>query len=221
MGAPYHPSTNGQVERYVQTFKQKLKALKCPTSQFNLEIGNILLTYRKMLHPSTGQSPSMLMFGRQIRSRIDLMLPKNEIKHASDLTVKDFMTEIEIVEKAGKLRYTVRLDDGRLWERHVDHIAGVGAHLPEDSVNTPREVVDTERAFLTVPATSPVASAPEPTGQVSVGQHPVTPSQPSESLTDIVPGLIAGPSTPTAIKPSDEPLRRSKRSIKVPQRLNL
>ncbi|XP_055523157.1 uncharacterized protein K02A2.6-like [Wyeomyia smithii] len=88
MGAPYHPSTNGQAKRYVQTFKQKLKALMCPTSQFNLEIGNILLTYRKMLHHSTGQSPSMLMFGQQIRSRIDLMLPKNEIRHAFDLTVK-------------------------------------------------------------------------------------------------------------------------------------
>nr|XP_029711531.1 uncharacterized protein K02A2.6-like [Aedes albopictus] len=82
MGAPYHPSTNGQAERYVQTFKQKLKALKCPKSEFNLELSNILLTYRKMLHPSTGQSPSMLMFGRQIRSRLDLMLPKNEPKPA-------------------------------------------------------------------------------------------------------------------------------------------
>ncbi|XP_055522875.1 uncharacterized protein LOC129717057 [Wyeomyia smithii] len=174
---------------------------------------------------------------RQIRSRIDLMLPKNEIRHASDLTVeelhdgdrvrvRDFLSRDKwkfgrIVEKAGKLRYTVRLDDGRLWERHVDYIVGVGAHLPEDLVNTPREVVDTERAFLTVPATSPVARAPEYTGQVSVGQRPVTPSQPSESLTDIVPELIAGPSTTTAIKPADEPLRGSKRSIKVPQRLNL
>lgn len=32
-------------------FQQKLKALKSPKSKFNLKISNILLTYRKMLHP--------------------------------------------------------------------------------------------------------------------------------------------------------------------------
>ncbi|XP_062542178.1 uncharacterized protein LOC134210171 [Armigeres subalbatus] len=75
MGAPYHPATNGQAERYVQTFKHKLKALRCSKSQLDVELANILMTYRKMIHPSTGQSPSMMMFGRQIRSRLDLMLP--------------------------------------------------------------------------------------------------------------------------------------------------
>lgn len=77
MGAPYYHATNGQAERYVQTFKQKLKALKCPKANVNTELANSLLTYRKTKHPSTGQSPSMLMFGRQIRSRLDLLLPKN------------------------------------------------------------------------------------------------------------------------------------------------
>ncbi|XP_062539129.1 uncharacterized protein K02A2.6-like [Armigeres subalbatus] len=155
MGAPYHPSTNGQAERYVQTFKQKLKALKCPKSDFNMEISNILLTYRKMLHPSTGQSPSTLMFGRQIRSRIDLMLPKNEPKSTNDIAVRlfkdgdrvrvrgflsrDKWKSGKIVEEAGKLRYLVRLDDGRVWERQIDHISGVGAHLREELVNTPRD----------------------------------------------------------------------------------
>nr|XP_029715899.1 uncharacterized protein K02A2.6-like [Aedes albopictus] len=134
MGALYHPSTNGQAERHVKTFKQKLKALKCPKSEFNLELSNILLTYRKMLHPSTDQSPSMLMFGRQIRSRLDLMLPKNEPKPAENLTVRvrvrDFLLRDKwkfgrIAEKVGKLRYSVRLDDGSNWERHIDHIAGI------------------------------------------------------------------------------------------------
>ncbi|XP_062538906.1 uncharacterized protein K02A2.6-like [Armigeres subalbatus] len=184
MGAPYHPSTNGQAERYVQTFKQKLKAMKCPKSEFNMEISNILLTYRKMLHPSTGQSPSMLMFGRQIRSRIDLMLPKNEPTSTKDIAVRlfkdgdrvrvrDFLSRDKwkfgkIVEKAGKLRYLVRLDDGRVWERHIDHIAGVGAHLREELVNTPREEVNTERMAFTVPVSAPVATAIESAGEVAV-----------------------------------------------------
>ncbi|XP_055585283.1 uncharacterized protein K02A2.6-like [Uranotaenia lowii] len=122
MGAPYHPATNGQAERYVQTFKQKLKALKCSKSQLNLELSNILLTYRKMLHPTTGQSPSMLMCGRQIRSRLDLMLPKNEIiaptnyavrqfEDGDRVRVRDFLSKDKwkfgrIIEKVGKLRYS-------------------------------------------------------------------------------------------------------------------
>ncbi|XP_065091613.1 uncharacterized protein K02A2.6-like [Ochlerotatus camptorhynchus] len=84
MGAPYHPETNGQAERYVQTFKQKLKALKCVNSQLNLE-----LTYRKMIHPSTGKSPSLL--GQQIRSKTDLLLPKNETSSKADIVVRQFL----------------------------------------------------------------------------------------------------------------------------------
>ncbi|XP_062709500.1 uncharacterized protein K02A2.6-like [Aedes albopictus] len=90
MGAPYHPATNGQAERYVQTLKQKLKSLKCTKAQLNVELCNILLTYRKMIHPATGQSPAMMMFGRQIRSRIDLMLPKNEVVDSKNHTVREF-----------------------------------------------------------------------------------------------------------------------------------
>nr|XP_029732062.1 uncharacterized protein LOC115268158 [Aedes albopictus]XP_029732073.1 uncharacterized protein LOC115268165 [Aedes albopictus] len=121
MGAPYHPSTNGQAERYVQTFKQKLKALRCSKSQLDVELANILISYRKMIHPSTGQSPSMMMFGRQIKSRLDLMLPKNPggrptnpvARSSSDgdrVRVRDFLSGNKwqfgtVVTKVGKLRY--------------------------------------------------------------------------------------------------------------------
>lgn len=155
MGAPYHPATNGQAERYVQTIKQKLKALKCYKSQLNQELCNILLTYRKMIHPYTGKSPSMLVFGRQIRSRLDLLLSKNNIPNNPEIAVRqfrdgdrvrvrDFLSQIKwkfgiIAEKVGKLRYTIRLDDGRIWERHIDHIAGVGSNLRGKQLETSSE----------------------------------------------------------------------------------
>nr|XP_029717335.1 uncharacterized protein K02A2.6-like [Aedes albopictus] len=209
MGAPYHPLTNGQAEGYVQTFKQKLKALKCPKSEFNLELSNILLTYRKMLHLSTGQSPSMLMFGRQIRSRLDLMLPKNEPKPAENLTVRvfqdgdrvrvrDFLSRDKwkfgrIVEKVCKLRYSVRLDDGRVWERHIDHIAGVGANMREGLVIPPKEEVYTERTPSTIAVPASVATATEPPEEVTTGERPVVHAQPTTS-TEAVPKPEPGPS---------------------------
>nr|XP_029724092.1 uncharacterized protein K02A2.6-like [Aedes albopictus] len=240
MGAPYHPSTNGQAERYVQTFKQKLKALKCPKSEFNLESSNILLTYRKMLHPSTGQSPSMLMFGRQIRSRLDLMLPKNEPKPAENLTVRvfqdgdrvrvrDFLSRDKwkfgrIVEKVGKLRYSVRLDDGRVWERHIDHIAGVGANMREGLVNPPREEVYTERTPSTIPVPASVATATEPAEEATTGERSVVHAQPTTS-TEAVPEPEPGPSATRTPRSGNvvyaQPLRRSNRVIKPPQKLNL
>ncbi|XP_062541104.1 uncharacterized protein K02A2.6-like [Armigeres subalbatus] len=75
MGAPYHPATNGQAERFIQTFKNKMKALNCDKSKMHSELCNILLSYRKTIHQATGKSPSMMLFNRQIRSRLDLMVP--------------------------------------------------------------------------------------------------------------------------------------------------
>lgn len=147
----------------------------------------------------------MLMLGRQIRSRIDLMLPKNEPKPVGDFAVRTFLDgdrvrvrdflsrDIwkfgKIVEKVGKLRYTVRLDDGRIWERHIDHIVGVGANLREDLVNTAREEVNTERDVPTVPVPVSVATAAEPAGEVATGARPVVRPQPATPSTETFPEL--------------------------------
>ena len=70
-GAPYHPATNGAAERLVQTFKKALTKSSLPPQQALLEF---LQQYRRT--PSaTGHSPSELLMGRQIRTKIDTLLP--------------------------------------------------------------------------------------------------------------------------------------------------
>lgn len=245
MGAPYHPATNGQAERYVQTMKQKLKSLKCTKAQLNVELCNILLTYRKMIHPATSQSPAMMMFGRQLRSRIDLMLPKNEVVDAKNYTVREFkdgdrvrvrdFLSVDkwkfgrIAEKVGKLRYAVRLDDGRCWERHIDHIVGVGACLPDTASNNARIENRDHHSPGVAPsvgvatperpdnASSATSSAPVCAPEIQAGRRLAPP--------DPVPEPEEGPpsagATPVPTQEATQPLRRSTRVVKAPTRLNL
>ncbi|CAM5155646.1 unnamed protein product [Natator depressus] len=61
--APYHPSTNGLAERFVQTMKQ---ALKLARGQLSIQkrLDTFLLSYRNTPHAMTKASPAFLMMGR-------------------------------------------------------------------------------------------------------------------------------------------------------------
>lgn len=72
--APYHPATNGQVERYVQTLKNALNAME-NEGDLDFQLARLLMHYRRTPHSTTNVSPSVLMFGRQIRSRLDFIKP--------------------------------------------------------------------------------------------------------------------------------------------------
>ncbi|UYV65376.1 K02A2.6-like [Cordylochernes scorpioides] len=71
--APFHPSSNGLAERAVQTIKTGLK--KVQQGSISQRLAEILLGYRRTPIASIGKSPSEMMFGRNIRSRLDLILP--------------------------------------------------------------------------------------------------------------------------------------------------
>ena len=70
-GAPYHPETNGAAERLVQTFKQSLRKSSLPPKA---ALQEFLLQYRRTPLDS-GYSPSELLNGRQIRSKLDALSP--------------------------------------------------------------------------------------------------------------------------------------------------
>ena len=68
---PYHPATNGLAERLVQTFKKSLRKSKLPLrealQEFLMQYWGTPLLY--------GYSPSELMNVRQIRTKVDTMVP--------------------------------------------------------------------------------------------------------------------------------------------------
>ena len=166
MGAPYHPATNGQAERYVQTIKNKLCAMACNKLNVEEKLCSILLNYRKTIHPATGKSPSMMVFGRQIRSRLDLMIPSESNKNQGEIvgnirnlnlnqrvSVRDYLNYgIKwqfgmVIEKLGKLHYLIKLDDGRFWTRHIDQIRLIGENCVSDKTPNIANVVPASHVF--------------------------------------------------------------------------
>ena len=73
--APWHPATQGLVERFVQTFKQAMKSALTDGGSLNQKITCFLLQYRNAVHATTNESPPKLLLGRQLRSRLDLIKP--------------------------------------------------------------------------------------------------------------------------------------------------
>lgn len=70
---PYHPASNGFVERAVRTFKERMK--KQGDSTVENKLNRFLLSYRITPQSTTGKSPAQLRWGRSMRSHLDLLRP--------------------------------------------------------------------------------------------------------------------------------------------------
>ena len=75
--AAYKPSTNGQAERVVQILKSAIAQARVTKQDVNVVLARSLLAYRNTPH-TTGEAPSVLLMGRKLRTRHDLVLPSVE-----------------------------------------------------------------------------------------------------------------------------------------------
>ena len=73
--APYHPSSNGLVERFNQTLKQSLRASEKDGRSLAHRLCDFLLTYRATPHVTTNRTPASLMLNRELRTRFSLLQP--------------------------------------------------------------------------------------------------------------------------------------------------
>ena len=144
---PYHPASNGLVERAVQTFKSGMKKLS--EGSVETKVSRFLFKYRLTPQTSTGVSPPELMFSRRLRSPLDNIRPSLERKtncnqerqrkaHDSHARNREFglgdrvyvknygsgnpWLPGEVTSKLGSTMYVVCLDDGRSVRKHADQM---------------------------------------------------------------------------------------------------
>nr|XP_029715715.1 uncharacterized protein K02A2.6-like [Aedes albopictus] len=145
LSAPYHPATNGQAERYVQTTKDALKAMGTTASTLHSNLNIFLQQYRLAPHATTGESPSKLFIGRNIRTRLDLLKPEDVHRKISEKqgtnfepSFREFTPAQQVYFLSGNPRMDkwipgvigVRLGDlhyevsyaRRTFKRHIDQI---------------------------------------------------------------------------------------------------
>ncbi|XP_039298111.1 uncharacterized protein K02A2.6-like [Nilaparvata lugens] len=72
---PYHPKSNGLAERCVRTFKERMGISKGSTGTLQEKLNKFLFAHRTSPKRATGKTPAFMMFGRELRCKIDLLLP--------------------------------------------------------------------------------------------------------------------------------------------------
>ncbi|KAM7281410.1 uncharacterized protein ISCGN_005791, partial [Ixodes scapularis] len=143
--APYHPSSNGQVERMLQETKQVLRRME--GGDMATKLARFLLSQHILPHSTTGKSPAELLMGRRLRTALDRLHPDLQAEMVDKqeeqaLRGRQGVREFEprepvfiryylagpkwlpgiITEITGPVSYKVRTIDGRFWKRHVDQI---------------------------------------------------------------------------------------------------
>ncbi|GFT85779.1 uncharacterized protein K02A2.6 [Trichonephila clavipes] len=155
--APFKPSSNGQAERYVATLKQSLRAMHKYEGTIQQKLSTFLMQYRKAPNVTTTLSPAMLFLKRDIRTRIDLLLPELKTKIQDKLRRDNFEFRDRkfdvgdrvavrvyraantrwkfgtIVNQDGVLHYIIDVQ-GTLVRRHVDQIHPVGDKVQENII---------------------------------------------------------------------------------------
>ncbi|MCG8621136.1 MAG: DDE-type integrase/transposase/recombinase [Proteobacteria bacterium] len=210
--APFHPATNGLAERAVQIVKKGLKKEKGGTMASRL--AKVLMAYRTTPQSTTGVSPSELLQGRRIRTRLDLLKPnvterveqsqlKQKLSHDSTARRMQFSKGETVYAQnfgtgqkwmpaifqdvTGPVSFLVKLEDDRLIRRHQDHLRR--RVTDNDNNENPVEIDDIPEILIDSIAIEPNTPATE-----SSGQGGLTTRNTQESTTD--PGT-PGPNGPT------------------------
>ncbi|XP_024867653.1 uncharacterized protein K02A2.6-like [Temnothorax curvispinosus] len=251
----YHPATNGMAERYVRTVKQSLRALhwQGTNEEKDIMLCKFLLQYRITPHSVTNKPPATLFLNRNnLRTRLDLLKPAIEhvkqeamseqgIRNFAEgerVAVRDYIHEDKwkfgrVVQKLGKLIYTIRLDDGKIRRKHIDQIRKIGENIASDQLLQPEPLTQrSQKCECDIPRLLDRDQVSESGTESVADERPTernTEDRPkNRELETVPPNVITAPEIALdkdleakAEIPKTVELRRSKRTRKAPEKLDL
>ena len=100
---PYHPQTDGLVERFNQTLKQMLrKTIDEEGSEWDKLLPCVLFAYREVPQSSNGFSPFELIYGRDVRGPLDVLKEDWIHNQLKDDDIVSYVTRIYERLKEGR-----------------------------------------------------------------------------------------------------------------------
>ena len=138
--APYHQSSNGQAERFVQIVKKGLIMNDIEKGDAQRKLDNYLFAYRTTPSTVTGKTLARIFIGRELKSKLDLVKPdlhryevaltkivdiRRQYNVGDNVFIRNYSSKIKwkpgaVTNKIGRLLYVkVGLNVHR---RHIDQI---------------------------------------------------------------------------------------------------
>ena len=262
-----HPSSNGEAERFVRTFKNAMKATKSSKGDIHQKLARFLLSYRTTPHTTTKETPAKLFLGRELRTRLSALKPnlansiqKKQSKHVKDsrileigdpVLVRDYRKDTDkwtkgvIISKLGPVTYQVELEDEIIWKRHIDQLKSIATSKLAEFDDQPRhsksydysrfDDLDQDNSISvkqrpkqdekSTKHTKDDHKKPEKSIKISKEKDTSMTSKHSKQPGHSPKKCKHNPETQKKSVNNNEsahiPLRRSKRTIKPPQRLSL